>query len=118
MDSDPLDQKFTRYLIHHIILPPQVPQRIENDKIALEHMLLGFVKQALGEFVKQVASDHASTWNVILRMVDNMFGAEKDGKLEPHQLMKFLGSLGTGGESLGFAPFPILYMSLVPYFIN
>ena len=97
MDSVTFEQQSLGYLIHHIILPRQCPQKIEEHHIALEQYLLEYVDRNLRDFVNQVPSENASAWTFVSRMVTVMVKVQKDGELQPDQLRKSLRSLNIGG---------------------
>ncbi|KAI9692976.1 MAG: hypothetical protein M1822_004971 [Bathelium mastoideum] len=93
MDSE---HQLTRYLTSHIILPPKLPQQVEDDRLELENQLLGFVEQTLSDFLVQAPSTHASAWNVVLRMIVTMRYVEKDGELQSDHLANQLRAIRVG----------------------
>ena len=101
MDSKLLEKHTLEYLIHHVILPPQLPQAIEHDRITQDYHLLCFIHQTLNDFVTQVpqiSHEHQYAWGTVLRMLDSMVNLQKDSELHPDQLRKSLAALKVNGK--------------------
>jgi len=61
--SDPTDDTHLRYLIDHLFLPPELPQKDDSDPTST-HALLSHVSDSAAAFLRYQKTENAGTVNV------------------------------------------------------
>jgi hypothetical protein len=81
------------YLYHHVVLPPELPQKDDSDA-AYERCLLDMVIQALKYLVAIVDESHTDTVTSAIAMIKNLHGSRDGyGDVSEVQLETLLSSL-------------------------
>ena len=61
-----------RYLIDHVFLPPELPQKYDEDSAKLQLSLAQFVYDSAVLYVQCLPLQERPRWNPILRMLENV----------------------------------------------
>lgn len=90
-----------RFLLTHVILPPQSPKKPEDDIPALEYDLLLFVYDAFRSFVDQNTTERQASLHSTLLMLKNWIDCQNGNEpndIDPHNLDKALRDLKPRGQ--------------------
>lgn len=91
------DPRELQYLVHHLCLPPRLPQK---DDSGPQHDLLltKFVRTALLDYCNHLSETERSRWSVC---VDALSALERfrpqDGQLHPEVVLETLRTMKPGG---------------------
>jgi hypothetical protein len=98
------DANVLQYMIHHVFLPPQLPQESESDSSRMDHCLLLEVEKASRCFMELIhASDEATgvgttaKWELVRKMLHNMSTLHQDQFLIKDLVSAFK-RMETGGK--------------------
>lgn len=67
--SPPLDLAAVQYLVHHVFLPPKLPQQ-DDGSIEMDHLLITLVSECLRD--SKVVTDGAPGYECLENMVQDM----------------------------------------------
>jgi hypothetical protein len=95
------DANVLQYMIHHVFLPPQLPQESESDGSLMDYRLLLQVEEASRCFMELIhASDEATgvgttaKWERVRKMLHNMSTLHEDKQ----DLVSAFKGMDTGGK--------------------
>jgi hypothetical protein len=99
------DANVLQYLIHHVFLPPQLPQESEANGSRLDHRLLWKVEKASRCFIELLHASGESTsvdatanWERASKMLREMSNLHQDEFLMKQDLVSAFKRMETGGK--------------------
>jgi hypothetical protein len=108
-DCHPADDKGIMFLIHHLFLPPQLPQE-DDTKPSLDRLLLDTVQEALLQY-GELDKSHKGAMAKIVRAVGSLRAVlGSDGELYEARLAKSLEGLSSCQYELLLAQCSVSYL--------
>lgn len=107
----------TASLVHHVFLPPKLPDTQEDDTTAIDTLILSTVEQALGELTKQLPDSQPvrSAHRMITRLQQTRDGST--GFLYEDDVSKALSEIFTNGTSF-LSSLRSLLFPFFPHFVR
>ena len=92
-------------MVDHVFMPPRLPQNHESESRKKDANLLGFVRQAAGDFSQDISTsedgpDVARIWKLIVKMLDVMGGIYGIQGISKDKLERALVRMTVGGLSI------------------
>jgi hypothetical protein len=105
------DADVPRYMIHHVFLPPQLPQESESNSFRMDHQLLLEVEKTSRQFIKLIHMSEESAiigttakWERINKMLQNMSTLHEGPFLVKQELVSAFKKMDTKGQWLSSNP--------------
>jgi hypothetical protein len=99
------DANVLQYLIHHVFLPPQLPQESEANGFYMDHRLLLQVEKNSRRFIellhtsdKSTSVDATANWERTSKMLREMSNLHQDQFLIKQDLVSAFKRMGTRGK--------------------
>lgn len=86
-----------RYLINHVFLPPELPQKYDEDSAELQLSLAQFAYKSAVLYVQCLPLQEQPRWNPILRMLENIAITSDPAALSKTLLEKCIKDTQDGG---------------------
>lgn len=85
-----IELQILEYVISHLFLPPQLPQKDDWDSSS-HTKIIQFVLKSIDRFMSQITdNDTLSVWNALRRMVQHMADTRTEESLNEHTLKKVM----------------------------
>lgn len=100
----PITKHSFKFLFHHVILPPQLPQHGDEDELdgdrPLERCLHLFVHEALESFITETSPEAKEVWNIAVGMLKDWKEVDNGGAVCQETLTQIISDLKSKGVSV------------------
>lgn len=100
----PITKKSFKFLFHHVILPPRLPQHGDEDELdgdwLLERCLHLFVHEALESFITETSPEAKEAWDIAVGMLEEWKEVDKGGAVCQETLTQIISHLKSTGVSV------------------
>lgn len=95
-----IETPFLEYLFHHVIYPPKLPQRPEEDDGGwrLDRKLLLFTREVFTSFVAKSLSRSRDSLKVVTNMMDTWISVDSGHSISEESLAQVIANLKTHGK--------------------
>lgn len=97
----PISKNIFKYLFHHVILPPRLPQHYDEDELEddcpPERSLHLFAQETLESFITETTPEEKETWHVIVGMLQDWKEVDKRGAVCQDTLTQLISDLKSKG---------------------
>lgn len=97
----PISKNIFKYLFHHVILPPRLPQHYDEDELEggcpPERSLHLFAQEALESFITETSPEEKEIWQIVVGMLQDWKEVDKRGAVCQDTLTQIISDLKSKG---------------------